>query len=61
MNFTLGLILLAVTVAMVLLARPVEGEPARFLKVWIVGQMYVMTAMVSAVMGATIIITTWPL
>ena len=38
MNFTAGLILIAATVAMIVVARPADGESAPFLKVWIVGQ-----------------------
>jgi len=34
-------------------------ESAKFLKVWIVGQIYALVAMVSAVLGVTIIIATW--
>ena len=60
MNFTVGLVLIAVTVAMVLLARPADGESAPFLKVWIVGQVYALTAMVSAVIGVAIIILNRP-
>jgi hypothetical protein len=60
MNFTAGLVLLAVTVAMIVVARPADGESAPFLKVWVVGQLYALVAMVSAVMGVTILITTWP-
>ena len=60
MNFTGGLILLAIPVAMVLLARPADGESAPFLKVWIVGQVYALAAMVSAVMGVTTVISSWP-
>ena len=61
MNFTLGLIFVAVAVAMVLLARPADGESAPFLKVWIVGQIYALTAMVSGVMGVTLVIIARPL
>jgi hypothetical protein len=60
MNFTAGLVLLAVTVAMIVIARPADGESAPFLKIWVVGQFYALAAMVSAVMGVTILITTWP-
>jgi len=59
MNFTFGLILLAVTIAMLVIARPADGVSAKFLKVWIVGQIYALAAMVSAVVGVTIIISTW--
>jgi len=60
MNFTVGLVLIAVSAAMVGLARPADGESAPFLKVWIVGQVYALTAMVSAVMGVAIIIINRP-
>jgi zinc transporter ZupT len=60
MNFTAGLILIAVTIAMIVVARPANGESAPFLRVWIVGQLYALTAMVSAVIGVTIMIIAWP-
>jgi len=60
MLFTLGILLIALTVAMVLIARPVAGEPVRFLKVWLVGQIYILGAMVSALTGVTITINAWP-
>ncbi len=60
MNFTGGLILIAVTVAMLVIARPADGESAPFLRVWIVGQIYALAAMVSAVLGVTIVIVNWP-
>jgi hypothetical protein len=60
MSFTLGILLIAVTVGMVLIARPAGGEPVRFLKGWIVGQIYILGAMVSALAGVTIMINTWP-
>ncbi len=48
MNFAIGFILIAVTVAMVMVARPADGESAPFLKVWFVGQAYALAAMVTA-------------
>jgi multisubunit Na+/H+ antiporter MnhB subunit len=60
MNFTAGLILIAVTIAMIVVARPANGESAPFLRVWIVGQLYALTAMVSVVIGVTIMIIAWP-
>ena len=60
MDFTAGLVLIAITVAMIVIARPKDGGAAPFLKVWIVGQIYALAAMVSAVIGVTIIISTWP-
>jgi hypothetical protein len=60
MNFTAGLVLIAIAIAMVLVARPADGESAPFLKVWIVGQVYALTAMLSAVMGVTLAIINAP-
>lgn len=57
MVYVVGILLIALTVGMVLAARPVAGEPARFLRVWAVGQAYILTAMVSAVAGSTLIIS----
>ncbi len=61
MNFAAGLILIAVAVAMVAISRPADGKSAPFLKIWLVGQIYALSAMVSAVLGVTIVISTWPL
>jgi len=60
MSLMLGPVLLAVTVVMILVARPADGESAPFLKSWIVGQLYALSAMVSAVIGIAIVILAWP-
>jgi hypothetical protein len=57
MTFWVGLVLIAITVAMIVVARPRDGVSASFLKVWVVGQVYALTAMAIAVMGATIAIS----
>lgn len=57
MVYLLGILLIAVTVGMVLIARPVAGEPARFLRVWAIGQAYILGAMVSAVAGVTLLVS----
>jgi hypothetical protein len=50
MNITYGIIMICVAVAMLWFAT--DGSSARFLKShWIVGQLYVMTAMVIFIMG----------
>jgi hypothetical protein len=60
MSFAIGLALVAVTVVMVALARPNKaGEPALFLRVWAVGQAYVLGAMTSAVVGITLMLSEW--
>ena len=61
MNFTGGLILLAIGIAMLFFGRARGGEPLRIFRVWIVGQLYVMTAMTIGVMGVSAIIANWPL
>jgi hypothetical protein len=60
MSFVLGLLLTAVTGAMVVVGRPADGISAPFLKNWFVGQLYALAAMVSAVIGVAILISAWP-
>ncbi len=61
MNYAIvGAILVGITIAMVLIARPADGEAAPFLKSWPVGQAYAITAMMSAVSGVALVITNWP-
>jgi hypothetical protein len=60
MNFAIALVLIAATIAMVVVARPADGESAPFLKVWFVGQAYALAAMVSAVVGVATAIINWP-
>ncbi|HEY5503537.1 MAG TPA: hypothetical protein VIK28_00145 [Sedimentisphaerales bacterium] len=58
MNITYGVGLVCVAVAMIWFAsNPADGESHRFFKsAWIVGQLYVMTAMVLFVMGGAAVI-----
>ena len=60
MNFTGGLILVAIGVVMMFFGRARGSEPLRIFRVWIVGQLYVMTAMVLGVFGVAAIIVNWP-
>ena len=60
MSFALGIALIALTIGMVLLGRPADGVAAPFLKGWLVGQAYILGAMVSALAGVTMMITEWP-
>ena len=61
MNSIYGLALIAVAVGMVFLGRPGKGmDSAPFLKVWIVGQAYIIATIVCLVMGTTLIIQSLP-
>jgi hypothetical protein len=60
MNFTGGIILLAVGLVMMFFGRARGGEPLRIFRVWIVGLLYVMTAMTLGVFGVSGIIVNWP-
>jgi hypothetical protein len=60
MNFTGGIILLAVGIAMLFFGRARGGEPLRIFRVWIVGQLYVMIAMTLGVFGVSALIVNWP-
>lgn len=61
MTFSAGLVLIAITIAMMVAARPKDGHSASFLKTWLIGQVYALTALASAVMGVTLVISTRPL
>ena len=58
MNLTGGIVLICLAAAMIWFAsKPADGVSHRFFKsAWIVGQLYVMTAMVLFVMGGAAII-----
>ena len=60
MNFTGGLILVAIAVAMVFFGKAKKGEALPIFRVWIVGQLYVMTAMTIGVFGVADLIVNWP-
>jgi len=60
MDLTVGLIFIAVAVAMLVVARPSNGISAPFLKNWVVGQAYGLTTLGSIVLGVTVIIVNWP-
>lgn len=51
---------MVLTVVMVVVARPADGASAPFLRMWIVGQLYALTAMVCAMLGAATVVSTWP-
>jgi hypothetical protein len=60
MNFIGGVILVAVGVVMIFFGRARGGEQLPIFRVWIVGQLYVMTAMTLGVFGVAAIIVNWP-
>ncbi len=56
-----GIGLIVVMCAMVWIARPARGQDmAPWLRVYIVGMLYVMTAFSCGVFGVTLIIVNWP-
>jgi hypothetical protein len=59
MNTTIGIAMICVAVAMIWLARPADGVSIPFFKkAWIIGQLYVMIAMILFIMGAAAILGT---
>jgi hypothetical protein len=57
MNITYGIALICIAIAMIWFGRPADGVSLPwFKKAWIIGQIYVMTAMVLFVMGSAAII-----
>ncbi|HET7850845.1 MAG TPA: hypothetical protein VFL51_17480 [Pseudolabrys sp.] len=60
MTLMAGILLFVFAVAMLLVARPADGESASFLKVWFIGQIYAMVTLVLGVTGVTMIISDWP-
>ena len=60
MGFVYGVAALAVAVVMVLIARPRAGKSPLFLSSWVIGQVYVLVAMVATVIGVALIIGAMP-
>lgn len=60
MVFVGGLILIVVTIAMVVLARPTDGVVAPFLKSWVIGQVYTMVALAAGVLGISLVLSDLP-
>jgi hypothetical protein len=59
MGISEGVVLIVVALIMVFLGRP-RGLLAPFLQVYIVGQLYVMSAMIMGVIGVTFLIVNRP-
>ncbi len=58
MHIVFGLVFLAIAIAMLVIGRPPKGEDAaRFLDVWIVGQLYAMITLISGVIGVAMLLT----
>ncbi len=60
MKFTGGFILLVIALAMIFFGKARKGEALAIFRVWIVGQLYAMTAMIIGVFGVADIIVNWP-
>jgi hypothetical protein len=61
MTLIYGVVLILVAVGMVVIGRPAKGEASTsFLRVWIVGQLYAMTALASLVAGVAYLLNNWP-
>jgi hypothetical protein len=62
MQITVGCILLVVFVAMVVIARPTSGQDTVLWlsKPWMLGQVYVLASLVTAVIGVSFILNAWP-
>jgi hypothetical protein len=57
MNITIGIAMICAAVAMLWLGRPADGISLPwFKKAWIIGQVYVMVALILFVMGAAAIL-----
>jgi hypothetical protein len=57
MNITYGIAMICAAVAMIWFARPADGVSLPwFKKAWIIGQLYIMIAMVLLVMGSATIL-----
>jgi hypothetical protein len=62
MQIILGLIFVIVSAGMVLIGRPKAGQDSAIWlsKPWILGQVYILVALVAAVIGVGFIINAWP-
>ncbi|HEX5213171.1 MAG TPA: hypothetical protein VFW22_15710 [Pseudolabrys sp.] len=61
MDFGFGIGLIAVALVMIWFGRPKSGEECRpWLRHYLVGQLYVMTAMSLGVFGTSLLLNYWP-
>jgi hypothetical protein len=62
MQITIGVVLLLVTVVMIIIARPRAGQDSAIWlsKPWMLGQIYVLAVLATAVIGVSFILNAWP-
>lgn len=60
MNLIYGLIMLAVAIGLIVIARPRRGKTPALLSSWVVGQVYVLVCLVCTVLGASFLIRSLP-
>jgi hypothetical protein len=60
MSLTGATIMLVIGIVMIFFGKARRGEPLAIFQVFIVGQLYLMTAMTLGVFGAAGIIVNWP-
>lgn len=60
MKLIYGLIMLAVAIVMVVIARPRHGKSPLFLGSWVIGQVYVLACLVISVLGISLLIGSLP-
>jgi hypothetical protein len=61
MQTTTGVVLLLVSVAMIIIARPKAGQDSAIWlsNPWILGQIYALAVLATAVLGVTFILSGW--
>ncbi len=56
MNITLGIVFLVAFVVLLWIGRARQGEPRKFMQVWIVGMAYTVACLLSLVLGVALLI-----
>jgi hypothetical protein len=60
MNLTSSTIMLLIGIAMIFFGKARHGEALSIFRVFVVGQLYIMTAMAMSIFGVAGIIVSWP-
>ena len=62
MPIVIGIVLLAACMGMLIIARPQAGQASAIWlsKPWILGQAYVLAALITAVVGLSFLLNAWP-